>query len=68
MSIYPARCVFRYADRVVRHRDLARTFGKESAYTIGLVLLGIVFWPMLGFGESEPVDTEDDSDTDYEVL
>lgn len=24
--------------------------------------------PMLGFGESEPVDTEDDSDTDYEVL
>lgn len=42
--------------------------GKESAYTIGLVLLGIVFWPMLGFGESEPVDLEDDSDTDYEVL
>lgn len=42
--------------------------GKESAYTIGLVLLGIVFWPMLGFGESEPVDLEDDCDTDYEVL
>lgn len=48
--------------------NLAHTFGKESAYTIGLVLLGIVFWPMLGFGESVPVDTEDDSDTDYEVL
>ena len=47
---------------------LAHTFGKESAYTIGLVLLGIVFWPMLGFGESVPVDTEDDSDTSYEVL
>ena len=48
--------------------DYAYTFGKESAYTIGLVLLGIVFWPMLGFGESEPVDLEDDSDTSYEVL
>lgn len=49
-------------------REIDSTFGKESAYTIGLVLLGIVFWPMLGFGESEPVDTEDDGDTSYEVL
>lgn len=60
--------IAQFVMNIIVLNDLARTFGKESAYTIGLVLLGIVFWPMLGFGESEPVDTEDDSDTDYEVL
>ena len=60
--------IAQFVMNIIVLNDLARTFGKESAYTIGLVLLGIVFWPMLGFGESEPVDTEDDSDTSYEVL
>ena len=60
--------IAQFVMNIIVFNDLARTFGKESAYTIGLVLLGIVFWPMLGFGESEPVDTEDDSDTSYEVL
>lgn len=60
--------IAQFVMNIIVLNDLARTFGKESAYTIGLVLLGIVFWPMLGFGESEPVDLEDDSDTDYEVL
>ena len=60
--------IAQFVMNIIVLNDLARTFGKESAYTIGLVLLGIVFWPMLGFGESEPVDTEDDSDTNYEVL
>ena len=60
--------IAQFVMNIIVLNDLASTFGKESAYTIGLVLLGIVFWPMLGFGESEPVDTEDDSDTNYEVL
>lgn len=60
--------IAQFVMNIIVLNDLARTFGKESAYTIGLVLLGIVFWPMLGFGESVPVDTEDDSDTSYEVL
>ena len=60
--------IAQFVMNIIVLNDLARTFGKEPAYTIGLVLLGIVFWPMLGFGESEPVDTEDDSDTSYEVL
>jgi len=29
---------------------LSQSFGKDTGYTIGLVLLGIVFIPMLGFG------------------
>ena len=59
--------IAQFVMNIIVLNDLAHTFGKESAYTIGLVLLGIVFWPMLGFGESVPVDTEDDSDTSYEV-
>lgn len=42
--------------------DLSRTFGKETGYTIGLVIFGFVFWTMLGFGSSEPVDSDDDED------
>jgi hypothetical protein len=33
--------------------DLARSFGKSQAYGIGLVLLGIIFVPMLAFGDAE---------------
>lgn len=40
--------------------DLSRAFGKETGYTIGLVIFGFVFWTMLGFGSSEPVDLDDD--------
>lgn len=40
--------------------DLSRTFGKETGYTIGLVIFGFVFWTMLGFGSSEPVRLSDE--------
>lgn len=40
--------------------DMPRAFGKETGYTIGLVIFGFVFWTMLGFGASEPVDSDDD--------
>lgn len=40
--------------------DLSRAFGKETGYTIGLVIFGFVFWTLLGFGASEPVDSGDD--------
>lgn len=42
--------------------DLSHTFGKETGYTIGLVILGFVFWTMLGFGASEPVCLDDESE------
>jgi hypothetical protein len=29
---------------------ISKSFGKDEAFTVGLVLLGIVFWPILGFG------------------
>jgi len=32
--------------------DVAKSFGKSTGYGIGLLLLGFVFWPMLGFGDA----------------
>ena len=37
--------------------DMSHAFGKETGYTIGLVIFGFVFWTMLGFGASQPVDS-----------
>lgn len=33
--------------------DLSKSFGKDSAYTVGLVLLPVVFVPMLGYGQAQ---------------
>ena len=33
--------------------DLAKSFGKDVGFGIGLALLGIVFYPILGFGDAE---------------
>jgi hypothetical protein len=35
--------------------DLAKSFGKDVAYGIGLALLGFVFFPMLAFGAARYV-------------
>ncbi len=32
---------------------LAKSFGKSEGFTVGLVLLGIVFFPMLAFGDAQ---------------
>ena len=32
---------------------LSKSFGKDEAFTIGLILLGIVFYPILGFGDAK---------------
>ncbi len=36
---------------IVAHR-LSLSFGKDAGFTIGLVLLGFVFYPILGFGDA----------------
>lgn len=42
--------------------DMSRAFGKETGYTIGLIIFGFVFWTMLGFGASEPIGPDDNED------
>lgn len=38
---------------IILANDLARAFGKGVGWTIGLIFLGFVFFPILGFG-SDP--------------
>jgi hypothetical protein len=38
---------------VILNISLAQSFGKDSGFGIGLMLLSIVFYPMLGFGRSQ---------------
>ncbi|TKC12321.1 hypothetical protein FA048_01500 [Pedobacter polaris] len=32
---------------------ISKSFGKEEGFTVGLVLLGFIFWPILGFGSAK---------------
>ncbi len=32
---------------------ISKSFGHDEGFTVGLVLLGIIFWPILGFGSSK---------------
>ena len=32
---------------------LSKSFGKDEGFTVGLLLLGIVFYPILGFGDAK---------------
>lgn len=35
--------------------DLAKSFGKGTGFGIGLALLGLIFYPILGFGDAQYV-------------
>lgn len=43
---------------IVLHR-LSLSFGKGAGFTVGLLFLGIVFWPILGFGDATYKKLED---------
>ena len=32
---------------------ISKSFGKDEVYTLGLLILGIIFWPILGFGSAK---------------
>ena len=46
--------------------DIAKNFGKDTGFGIGLALLGFIFWPMLGFGNAEYIGADMD-ETDHLV-
>lgn len=46
---------------------LAKSFGKDTGFGVGLLLLGIIFYPILGYGDSRyigpngiPLSNDDD--------
>ncbi len=32
---------------------ISKSFGKDEGFTAGLVFLGFIFWPILGFGDAQ---------------
>lgn len=38
---------------IIVNVDLAKSFGKGIGYGLGLTFLGIIFYPLLGFGDAE---------------
>ena len=32
---------------------ISKSFGKDEGFTVGLLLLGFIFWPILGFGSAK---------------
>jgi len=38
---------------IIVYIDLAKSFGKDVAYGIGMIILPFVFFPMLGFGAAQ---------------
>ena len=37
---------------IIVYYDLAKSFDKSTAFAVGLILLGFIFIPILGFGDS----------------
>lgn len=33
--------------------ELSKSFGKDAGFTIGLILVGVIFYPILGFGKDQ---------------
>ena len=44
--------VVNYIFTIWLYNMISKSFGKDEGFTVGLVLLGIVFWPILGFGSA----------------
>ncbi len=40
---------------ILLYIELAKSFGKSGGFAAGLIFLGIIFFPILGFGSSEYV-------------
>ena len=40
---------------IMIYNALSKAFGKGTGFTVGLILLGIVFYPMLAFGDAQYV-------------
>ena len=38
---------------IMVYHGISKAFGKDAGFTVGLVLLGFVFWPILAFGKAK---------------
>jgi hypothetical protein len=38
---------------ILMNFGIARNFGRGAGFALGLTFLGLIFWPILGFGDSQ---------------
>jgi hypothetical protein len=43
---------------IMTMNGVSKNFGKDEGFTVGMVLLGVVFWPILAFGSARYVDNK----------
>lgn len=43
---------------------IAISFGKRSGFTVGLIFLPFIFWPILGFGDAQYIQKDVNMDSD----
>ena len=43
---------------IMTMNGVSKNFGKDEGFTVGMVLLGVVFWPILAFGSAQYVDNK----------
>jgi Family of unknown function (DUF5684) len=37
---------------IIVYNDLSKSFGKTAGFTVGMIFLGFIFFPILGFGDA----------------
>lgn len=45
--------IVNYVFIIWTYNMLSKSFGKEEGFTVGLILLGVVFFPILAFGDAK---------------
>jgi hypothetical protein len=46
---------------IIHFNELSKAFGKDSAFTVGLILLSPIFFGILAFGDAKYIFAEEDS-------
>lgn len=49
---------------IMVYHQLSLSFGKEAGFTVGLIFLGFIFIPILGFGDAKYIRGGNDSQPD----
>ncbi len=52
---------------IVGYINMAKSFGKDAGFGIGLILLGIIFFPILGFGSAQYIGPNGETALDRDI-
>ena len=53
--------IVNYVILIMMIHGLSKSFGKGAGYTVGLLFLGIIFYPMLAFGDAQYIGAGGDA-------